>query len=90
MHNRLIISYDQATLYNRAYYRTTQIPFLGPQYSNCAIAAGAPPGPRWGSLQRSPYLLAGSAGLTIVPVLPWEGAPPSGAPRPNAIFTMLF
>ena len=45
----------------------------------------ARPGPHSGSLQRTADLLAGSAGLTIVPVVPWRVPPPPGPP-PTAVF----
>jgi len=50
------------------------------------FAAEARSGSRWGSLQRSPDLLAGSAGLTIVPVLSWEEGPAARGPRQTLIF----
>ena len=31
-----------------------------------------------------------SAGLTLVPVVPWEGTPTAGGPQRTAIFTTLF
>ena len=37
---------------------------MGARYAKIAFAAGAPPGARWGSLQRSPDLLAVLKGLT--------------------------
>ena len=61
-----------------------QTRFFGPKYSNYAIVAGSLPGTSLGEVKGLPDLLAGSAGLTIVAVVPWDGAPPLGAPRPTA------